>query len=40
MHEIAEYIDIFYNRQRRQARLDYVSPSAYTQQFVRQQHAA
>ena len=38
--EISEYIDIFYNRQRRQARLGYVSPAAYTQQFVRQQRAA
>jgi len=38
--EIAEYIDIFYNRQRRQARLGYVSPAAYTQQFMRQQQAA
>jgi len=38
--EISEYIDIFYNRQRRQARLGYVSPAAYTQQFVWQQRAA
>ena len=38
--EIMEYIDLFYNRQRRQARLGYLSPAAYTQQFVRQQHAA
>ncbi len=38
--EIAEYIDMFYNRQRRQARLGYVSPAAYTQQFMRQQAAA
>ncbi len=38
--EIGEYIDIFYNRQRRQARLGYVSPAAYTQQFVQQQRAA
>jgi len=40
VREISEYIDIFYNRQRRQARLGYVSPAAYTQQFARQQHAA
>jgi transposase InsO family protein len=39
-HEIMEYIDLFYNRQRRQARLGYVSPAAYTQQFMRQQQAA
>jgi len=38
--EISEYIDLFYNRQRRQARLGYLSPAAYTQQFMRQQHAA
>jgi len=38
--EVAEYIDLFYNRQRRQARLDYLSPAAYTQQFMRQQRAA
>ena len=38
--EIAEDIDLFYNRQRRQARLGYVSPAAFTQQFMRQQHAA
>jgi putative transposase len=38
--EIREYIDLFYNRQRRQARLGYLSPAAYTQQFMRQQRAA
>jgi transposase InsO family protein len=38
--EIAEYIDLFYNRQRRQARLNYLSPAAYTQQFMRQRLAA
>lgn len=38
--EISEYIDIFYNRQRRQARLGYVSPAAFTQQFRRQQQRA
>jgi transposase InsO family protein len=38
--EIAEYIDLFDNRQRRQARLGYVSPAASTQQFMRQQYAA
>jgi transposase InsO family protein len=38
--EIMEYIDLFYNRQRRQARLGYLSPAAYTQQFTRQQHVA
>lgn len=38
--EISEYIDIFYNRQRRQARLGYISPAAFNQQFVEQQLAA
>lgn len=38
--EIAEYIDLFYNRQRWQARRGYLSPAAYTQQFTRQQRAA
>jgi putative transposase len=38
--EISEYIDLFYNRQRRQARLGYLSPTAYTQLFMRQQRAA
>ena len=38
--EIAEYIDLFYNRQRRQARLGYLSPVAYTQLFTQQRAAA
>lgn len=38
--EISEYIDLFYNRQRRQARLGYLSPAAYTQLFTRQRVAA
>jgi transposase InsO family protein len=38
--EITEYIDLFYNRQRRQARLGYLSPAAYTQLFTRQRVAA
>jgi putative transposase len=38
--EIRGYIDLFYNRQRRQARLGYLSPAAYTQLFTRQQRAA
>ena len=31
--EITEYIEIFYNRQRRQARLRFLSPAAYEQSF-------
>jgi transposase InsO family protein len=38
--EVAEYIDLFYNRQRRQARLGYLSPVAYTQLFRQHQQAA
>ncbi len=40
VREISEYVDLFYNRQRRQARLGYISPAAYTQQFARHQQAA
>lgn len=32
--EIAEYIDLFYNRQRRQARLGYLSPAAFRQRYL------
>ena len=31
--EIAEYIEVFYNRQRTQERLNYLSPAAFTQRF-------
>jgi transposase InsO family protein len=40
MREITEYIEIFYNRQRIQARLGYLSPAAYEQQFYRKRCAA
>jgi putative transposase len=33
IHDITEYIEIFYNRQRRQARLGYLSPAAFEQKF-------
>ncbi len=33
MREITEYIEIFYNRQRRQARLGFLSPAVYAQRF-------
>jgi putative transposase len=32
--EIAEYIDLFYNRQRRQARLGYLSPAVFMQRYL------
>ena len=40
MREIIEYIEIFYNRQRRQAGLGYLSPAAYRQLFYRERLAA
>jgi transposase InsO family protein len=33
MADITEYIEIFYNRQRLQARLGYLSPVAYAQKY-------
>ena len=33
IHDITEYIEIFYNRQRRQARLGFLSPVVYEQRF-------
>jgi len=38
--EIAEYIEIFYNRMRKQARLGYLSPAAFRQQYQARQMAA
>lgn len=38
--EIAEYIDLFYNRQRRQKRLGYLSPVVFMQQYLQQRIAA
>jgi putative transposase len=40
IREITEYIEVFYNRQRRQAGLGYLSPAAYEQQFYRERRAA
>ena len=40
IREITEYIEIFYNRQRRQARLGYLSPAAYERKFYSGQIAA
>jgi putative transposase len=40
MPEITEYIDIFYNRQRRQARLGFPSPAAHEQRFYAGQLAS
>jgi transposase InsO family protein len=38
--DITEYIEVFYNRQRRQARLGYLSPAAYERQFYARRAAA
>lgn len=35
--QITEYIELFYNRQRIQARLDYLSPAAFEQRFYQSQ---
>ena len=41
IREITEYIEVFYNRQRRQKRLRYLSPTAYARQFyMSKRHAA
>src|SRR5208282_1645099 len=38
--EITEYIEVFYNRERRQKRLDYLSPAAYERKFYAGKAAA
>lgn len=40
IQEITEYIEIFYNRQRRQARLGYLSPAAFARRFHERELAA
>jgi putative transposase len=40
IQDISEYIEIFYNRQRRQARLGYLSPAAYERHFYEMSTAA
>lgn len=37
---IREYIEIFYNRQRRHSRLGYMAPAVFAQQFSKQQAVA
>jgi putative transposase len=37
---ITEYIEIFYNRQRRHSRLGYLSPASFAEEFSRQLLAA
>lgn len=38
--EITEYIEVFYNRIRKQARLGYLSPAAFRQKYHAEQLAA
>ncbi len=38
--DITEYIEIFYNRQRRQKRLGYLSPAAYEKKYYEKMLAA
>ncbi len=40
IQDITEYIEIFYNRQRRQARLGYLSPVVFEKQFYALKQAA
>jgi len=40
MREITEYIEIFYNRQRCQKRLGYLSPAAYELMYFKELRAA
>jgi transposase InsO family protein len=40
MRDIQEYIEIFYNRQRRQKKLGYLFPAAYERRFYQLQKAA
>ena len=38
--EVTEYIEIFYNRQRTQARLGYLAPAVFCRQYYRSHTAA
>ena len=40
IRDITEYIEIFYNRQRRQKKLGYLSPAAFERKYYEQQRAA
>lgn len=40
IQEITEYVEVFYNRQRKQARLGYLSPATFTQQYYKKLLAA
>jgi transposase InsO family protein len=40
INNITEYIEVFYNRQRRQRRLDYLSPAVYEKQYYEKRNVA
>lgn len=40
IRELTEYIEIFYNRQRKQKRLGYLSPAVFERRFYKMQKAA
>ena len=40
IREITEYIEVFYNRQRKQKRLGYLSPVAFERQYYKKRLAA
>ena len=40
IREITEYIEVFYNRERRQKRLCYLSPATYEKKYYARQRAA
>ena len=40
IREITEYIEVFYNRQRIQKQLDYLSPAAFERRYYEQRLAA
>ncbi len=40
MEDIREYIEIFYNRQRKRAKLDYLSPVAYEKKYYEKKMVA
>jgi transposase InsO family protein len=40
IQDITEYIEVFYNRQRRQKRLGYLSPAAYEKQVYEKRLSA
>ena len=40
VQDITEYIEVFYNRQRKQKRLGYLSPAVFERKYYEKLHAA